>query len=62
MATARALASSGASVSITGTDQGHIDSAVSALGKNVLGIRADVRQYADVEGIHTWYDEYQVWS
>ena len=49
-ATARALASSGASVAITGTDQGHIDTAVSALGKNVVGIRADVRQYADVEG------------
>jgi len=50
LATARALASSGASVAITGTDQGHIDSAVGALGTNVLGIRADVRQYADVEG------------
>ena len=37
-------------MAITGTDQGHIDSAVGALGKNVLGIRADVRQYADVEG------------
>ena len=50
LATARALSSSGASVAITGTDQGHIDSAVSALGTNVFGIRADVRQYADVEG------------
>ena len=49
LATARAFASQGASVAITGTDQGNIDSAVSALGKNVLGIRADVRQYADVE-------------
>jgi NAD(P)-dependent dehydrogenase (short-subunit alcohol dehydrogenase family) len=49
LATARALASSGASVAITGTNQGHLDSAVSSLGKNVLGIRADVRQYAEIE-------------
>jgi len=49
LATARALASNGASVAITGTDQGHLDSAVAALGGNVLGIRADVRQYSDVE-------------
>src|ERR1044072_381993 len=49
LATARAAAREGASVAITGPDQGHIDSAVAALGKNVLGIRADVRQYADIE-------------
>jgi len=49
LATARALASSGASVAITGTDQGNLDAAVSALGKSALAIRADVRQYADVE-------------
>jgi NAD(P)-dependent dehydrogenase (short-subunit alcohol dehydrogenase family) len=50
LATAKALAASGAAVAITGTDQARIDSAVASLGRNVLGIRADVRQYAEVEG------------
>jgi NAD(P)-dependent dehydrogenase (short-subunit alcohol dehydrogenase family) len=49
LASAKALVAGGASVAITGTDQGRLDSAVASLGKNVLGIRADVRQYADVE-------------
>ena len=49
LATAKALTASGAAVAITGTDQARIDSAVATLGKNVLGIRADVRQYAEVE-------------
>ncbi|HEU4691031.1 MAG TPA: SDR family NAD(P)-dependent oxidoreductase, partial [Vicinamibacterales bacterium] len=50
LATAKAFAASGAAVAITGTDQGRIDSAVATLGKNALGIRADVRQYAEVDG------------
>ena len=49
LATAKAFVAGGASVAITGTEQGRIDSAVAMLGKNTLGIRADVRQYADVE-------------
>ena len=49
MASAKALVAGGASVAITGTDR-RIDSAVTTLGRNVLGIRADVRKYADVEG------------
>jgi NAD(P)-dependent dehydrogenase (short-subunit alcohol dehydrogenase family) len=50
LATAKVLAASGAAVAITGTDQARIDSAVASLGRDVLGIRADVRQYAEVEG------------
>ena len=49
LASATALVASGASVAITGTDQSRIDSAVALLGKNALGIRADVRKYGDVE-------------
>jgi NAD(P)-dependent dehydrogenase (short-subunit alcohol dehydrogenase family) len=49
LAAARAFVASGAAVAITGTDQGRIDAAVAALGKKALGIRADVRQYAEVE-------------
>jgi 3-oxoacyl-[acyl-carrier protein] reductase len=49
LATAKALVAGGASVAITGTDQGRVNDAVAALGKNALGIRADVRQYSEVE-------------
>ena len=49
LATAKAFVASGAAVAITGTEQGRLDSAVAALGSNTLGIRADVRQYAEVE-------------
>jgi NAD(P)-dependent dehydrogenase (short-subunit alcohol dehydrogenase family) len=49
LATAKALIAGGASVAITGTDQGHLDSAAATLGKNALGIRADVRDYAAIE-------------
>jgi 3-oxoacyl-[acyl-carrier protein] reductase len=49
LATAKAFVASGASVAITGTDQSRLDSAVASLGKNALGIRADVRDYPDVE-------------
>jgi 3-oxoacyl-[acyl-carrier protein] reductase len=49
LATAKAFVASGAAVAVTGTEQGRLDSAVAALGRNTLGIRADVRQYAEVE-------------
>ena len=49
LATAKAFVASGASVAITGTDQGRLDSAVAALGNKAIGIRADVRQYSEVE-------------
>jgi NAD(P)-dependent dehydrogenase (short-subunit alcohol dehydrogenase family) len=49
LATAKALIAGGAAVAITGTDQGRVDSAVTSLGTNALGIRADVRTYAEVE-------------
>jgi NAD(P)-dependent dehydrogenase (short-subunit alcohol dehydrogenase family) len=49
LATAKAFADGGASVAVTGTDQGRLDAAVQAIGKNALGIRADVRKYADIE-------------
>jgi 3-oxoacyl-[acyl-carrier protein] reductase len=49
LAAAKALVSSGASVAITGTDQGRLDAAVSALGTKTLGLRADVRKYEEVE-------------
>lgn len=52
-ATARALLRAGASVTITGTDQANLDSAFGELSAEgagrVLAVRADVRQYAEVE-------------
>ena len=49
LATAKALMAGGASVAITGTDQSRVDAAAAALGPGALGLRADVRKYADVE-------------
>jgi len=49
LATAKALVAGGASVAITGTNQGNLDAAVAALGQNAIGLRADVRQYAEIE-------------
>jgi NAD(P)-dependent dehydrogenase (short-subunit alcohol dehydrogenase family) len=49
LATAKTLIGKGASVAITGTDQAHLDSAASALGGGALAIRADVREYSQVE-------------
>jgi NAD(P)-dependent dehydrogenase (short-subunit alcohol dehydrogenase family) len=49
LATAKALIGQGASVAITGTDQARLNGAASELGANALGIRADVRDYAQVE-------------
>jgi NAD(P)-dependent dehydrogenase (short-subunit alcohol dehydrogenase family) len=49
LATAKALVGQGASVAITGTDQARLNGAASDLGANALGIRADVRDYTQVE-------------
>jgi NAD(P)-dependent dehydrogenase (short-subunit alcohol dehydrogenase family) len=49
LATAKALTASGAAVAISGTDQGRLDSAVASLGRDAVGIRADVRKYPEVE-------------
>jgi NAD(P)-dependent dehydrogenase (short-subunit alcohol dehydrogenase family) len=49
LATAKALVGQGASVAITGTDQARLNGAASELGANGLGIRADVRDYTQVE-------------
>jgi NAD(P)-dependent dehydrogenase (short-subunit alcohol dehydrogenase family) len=52
LATARALLQQGASVAITGTTQSHLDSAAESLGAGqgrLRAIRADVRNYGDVE-------------
>jgi NAD(P)-dependent dehydrogenase (short-subunit alcohol dehydrogenase family) len=53
-AIARALLRQGASVAITGTDQGRLDEAASRLqgdGGRVLPARADVRLHAEVESL-----------
>jgi NAD(P)-dependent dehydrogenase (short-subunit alcohol dehydrogenase family) len=47
-ATAKALAKQGASVAILGTDQARLDSAAANLGSNALAVRADVREYTQV--------------
>ena len=49
LATAKAIVASGAAVAITGIEQGRLDSAVAALGDKAIGIRADVRRYAEIE-------------
>ena len=50
LATARALVAHGASVAITGTDQRRVEAAAAELGQSAFGVRADVREYAEVEG------------
>jgi NAD(P)-dependent dehydrogenase (short-subunit alcohol dehydrogenase family) len=49
LATARLLLENGARVAITGRDQAKLDSAVAELGGDVLAIRADVNNLADIE-------------
>jgi NAD(P)-dependent dehydrogenase (short-subunit alcohol dehydrogenase family) len=52
LATARAFLQQGASVTITGTTPSHLEAAVESLGAGtdrLLAVRADVREYADVE-------------
>jgi NAD(P)-dependent dehydrogenase (short-subunit alcohol dehydrogenase family) len=48
-AIAQALTSEHASVVITGTDESRVKEAGAQLGRNAIGIRADVRDYASVE-------------
>ena len=54
LAIAQALLAQGAAVAITGTSQGHLDSAAGELGRGgagnrVMAVRADVRSHAEVE-------------
>ncbi|SDI21274.1 SDR family oxidoreductase [Pseudomonas abietaniphila] len=49
LATARLLLENGARVAITGRDQAKLDAAVAELGGDVLGIKADVNNLADID-------------
>jgi NAD(P)-dependent dehydrogenase (short-subunit alcohol dehydrogenase family) len=49
LATARLLLENGARVAITGRDQAKLDAAVAELGRDVLGIKADVNNLADID-------------
>ena len=53
LAIARALASAGANVMITGTQEKPLTEAARELGPSVVAERADVRDYADVERAFT---------
>lgn len=56
LATAKAFASEGAQVYITGRRQETLDSAVKSLGGNVTGVRGDMSQLADIDRL---YDDIQ---
>lgn len=49
LATARLLLENGARVAITGRDQAKLDAAVAELGGDVVGIKADVNNLADID-------------
>lgn len=49
LATAMAFARDGAKVVITGRRQGELDAAVTAIGSNALGVRADSSVLADID-------------
>ncbi|MDB6145478.1 MAG: NAD(P)-dependent dehydrogenase, short-chain alcohol dehydrogenase family [Pseudomonas sp.] len=51
LATARVLMAHGARVAITGRDQAKLDSAVAELGGDVLAIKADLNEVADIEAM-----------
>ena len=51
LATARLLLENGARVAITGRDQAKLDAAVTELGGNVLAIKADLNNAADIDGV-----------
>lgn len=51
LATARLLLANGARVAITGRDQAKLDAAVEELGGDVLGIRADLNNLAEIDGV-----------
>ena len=52
LATAKRLVSEGAYVFITGRRQKEIDTAVSEIGKNVMGIQGDVSNLADLDRLY----------
>jgi len=53
LATAKRLVTEGAYVFITGRRQKELDSALYAIGKNVMGIQSDVSNLADIDRIYT---------
>ena len=52
LAAAKAFASEGAFVVITGRRQAELDAAVAAVGPNATGVRADSRQLADLDRLY----------
>jgi NAD(P)-dependent dehydrogenase (short-subunit alcohol dehydrogenase family) len=52
LATAKAFASEGASVFITGRREGALDAAVKAIGGKVTGVRADMAKLADIDRLY----------
>jgi NAD(P)-dependent dehydrogenase (short-subunit alcohol dehydrogenase family) len=52
LATAKRFVEEGAHVFITGRTQKELDRAVVAIGKNVTGVRADVLQLEDIDGLY----------
>jgi len=53
LAAAKRLVTEGAYVFITGRRQKELDSALYAIGKNVMGIQSDVSNLADIDRIYT---------
>ena len=51
LATAKRFVSHGAYVFITGRRQNELDTAISEIGKNVMGIQGDVSNLADLDRI-----------
>lgn len=49
---ARQFAAEGATVFITGRRQAELDAAVAAIGPNVIGVRSDVSQLADIDRLY----------
>jgi NAD(P)-dependent dehydrogenase (short-subunit alcohol dehydrogenase family) len=52
LAIAKRFVSEGAHVYITGRRQAELDAAVSAIGKNVTGVRSDVAEVADLDALY----------
>jgi NAD(P)-dependent dehydrogenase (short-subunit alcohol dehydrogenase family) len=52
LATAKAFASEGASVFITGRREGALDAAVKVIGGKVTGVRADMAKLADIDRLY----------
>lgn len=51
LATAQRLAAEGAQVFLTGRRQGGIDDAVASIGESATGVRVDITQTADLDGL-----------